>query len=192
MTLNYGQIRNTYKSNSGVTDETHLDIMVAIAIAESSGNPEAVNDSSGAIGLWQIMWSVWSKDPDVVKATRGRRGSLIDPNVNAAVARHVYKKQGYSAWTTYNNGSYKQHLRNGNTNVSDKLGLPDKEQVADTLVSSPLSMLGKIQDFILDSGKAVGVGLLGLVLVILGVVILVVSSKPVVNAVGAASKRVLP
>ncbi len=57
--------------------------MVAIALAESSGNAEAVNPRSGALGLWQIL-------PSAHPWITGQ--NWRDPNVNAAAAYRVYSE----------------------------------------------------------------------------------------------------
>ena len=78
-------------------------IMAAIAMAESSGNPQAVDhDSNGSTdyGLWQIN-SVHDYDPNKL---------LNSPLYNAQAAVAVYNSQGLGAWTTYTNGAYKQFL----------------------------------------------------------------------------------
>lgn len=84
--------------------------MTAIAIAESKGNPRATNDTRGrsdlpkghspefSLGLWQINVLangdlIKGKDPKV----------LYDPVENAKVAKQIYDRQGFSAWSVYKN-----------------------------------------------------------------------------------------
>lgn len=76
-------------------------VMAAIALAESSGNPNARNvDSNGTVdrGLWQINSSNFDSD------------SLFNPQTNAKWAVKVYNRQGLNAWTTYKTGAYKKYL----------------------------------------------------------------------------------
>jgi Lysozyme like domain len=84
--------------------------MAAIALAESSGNPDAQNPS-GATGLWQILGAVNPAD----------QANLTDPATNAKEAVLKQKSQGLSAWVTYTDGAYKAFLKNG---VSPDLSQP--------------------------------------------------------------------
>lgn len=71
------------------------EIMLAIAKAESSMNPEAVHvNTNGTIdcGLLQIN-SVHGYECEWLK----------DPDNNLKAGREVYEKQGLTAWTTYQN-----------------------------------------------------------------------------------------
>lgn len=67
---------------------------VAVALAESGGNPNALNPS-GASGLWQVMWKL-----------HGLSGNAFDPQTNANAAYQVFRQQGWNAWTTYTSGAY--------------------------------------------------------------------------------------
>lgn len=78
---------------------------VAIALAESSGNPNAIGDQSLApangpsIGLWQI--NIGSQaHPELAGA------NLQDPATNAAAAYGIYSASGFRPWTTYGSGKY--------------------------------------------------------------------------------------
>lgn len=79
--------------------------MAAIALAESSGDPSAVNSSSGATGLWQINQPVWVRDYPGWTTTW-----LKNPQNNAKAAKIVFDKQGLGAWTTYTSGAYKKYI----------------------------------------------------------------------------------
>ncbi|OAA24563.1 transglycosylase family protein [Frankia sp. EI5c] len=79
---------------------------VAIALAESGGNPSArlatsIEDSRG---LWQInTWAhPWTKSTN-----------LYDASANAAAAKKVCSSQGPTAWSTYTNGAYLKYLHRG-------------------------------------------------------------------------------
>lgn len=93
-TYSYSQLEGLWTSNGGST--SMAPVMAAIAMAESSGNPDARNPS-GATGLWQIMPG-WGKY------------STTDPNLNAQGAVHILSVQGLTAWSTYTNGAYKKFL----------------------------------------------------------------------------------
>jgi hypothetical protein len=80
-------------------------VMAAIAMAESGGQVGATNqDNNGTTdyGLWQIN-SSHGYDPSQLTS---------DPLYNARAAVAVYKSQGFTAWSTYNNGAYQQFLGN--------------------------------------------------------------------------------
>lgn len=85
--------------------------LIEIAGAESGYDPTSIGDQGTSVGLWQIHEPAWksylqqvtgSSDPN--KWTKW----LEDPENNLEAAIHVYKTQGLSAWTTYNNGDYRQ------------------------------------------------------------------------------------
>lgn len=77
-------------------------VAVAISIAEdTSGNAEALS-STNDIGLWQINEIWW--------ALFGGSAALTNPLTNAQAAHYVFTKQGFQAWSTYNNKAYLQYL----------------------------------------------------------------------------------
>jgi hypothetical protein len=81
-----------------------LDVCIAIALAESGGNPRAVNrnrNGSTDRGLWQINSVHKQFDPD----------RLFDPDYNAE-AMAVVSKGGtdWTPWVAYTSGAYKRHL----------------------------------------------------------------------------------
>jgi hypothetical protein len=78
---------------------------VAIAIAESGGDPSVIGDKTLAptngpsYGLWQI--NVGSKaNPQYAGA------NLLDPQTNANAAHDLYSRKGFLPWTTYISGEY--------------------------------------------------------------------------------------
>ncbi len=73
----------------------------AICEAESGGDPNALGDSGNSRGLWQIYGLA---HPQYANA------SLFDPATNAQAAYAVYQSQGWPAWSTYNNGAYRNFL----------------------------------------------------------------------------------
>lgn len=82
-----------------------LNTAVAIAMAESGGNPAAYNPEAaagtpnghGSRGLWQIYGFVHPKYD-------GQHA--FDPKVNAQAAYEIYRQSGgrFTAWSTYNLG----------------------------------------------------------------------------------------
>jgi hypothetical protein len=80
------------------------DVAVAVCLAESSGNPQAIGTNIGSVdlGLWQIN-SKWH--PEVSEA------AAFNP---LASTMHAFKisKGGtdYGAWSAYKQGTYRQYL----------------------------------------------------------------------------------
>lgn len=97
----------TYASNAGFSG-ADLVTAVAIAMAESSGNPDAVGDANignGSFGLWQISSKYHPEyGPDF--------SILFDPQTNADAAYAIYSAAGdsFSPWSTYNSGAYNTYL----------------------------------------------------------------------------------
>jgi hypothetical protein len=82
-----------YAQNAGFTGP-NLDISVAIALAESSGNPNATG-ALGEVGLWQIY-------PAAHPEFGPNFNALYDPQLNANAAFSVYQKAGgFTPWSTY-------------------------------------------------------------------------------------------
>lgn len=111
---------------------SQIPIMVAIALAESSGNPGATHTNSNGstdYGLWQI------------NSVHNFSGNLLDPQVNAAAARTVFNSQGFQAWSTYNSGAYTRYLGRGQaaaanpTAATGGSGGGNVQTVSDTSVS---------------------------------------------------------
>lgn len=79
------------------------EVMVAVAKAESNLNPYAANrntNGSRDIGLFQIN-----------SVHGGNDLELFDVDKNIEAARKVYDKQGITAWSAVNNGSYMKFLK---------------------------------------------------------------------------------
>jgi hypothetical protein len=90
-----------------------LTIAVAVALAESGGDPRAHNSTppDNSYGLWQINM-LGSLGP----ARRREFGlesnrELFDPAENARAANKISGDGGsWTPWTTYTSGAYKRHL----------------------------------------------------------------------------------
>lgn len=85
-------------------------VAAAVALAESSGNPQAIGDYGKSIGLWQIYLPAHPQFADT---------NLIDPETNAAAAYSVFQDQGFAAWTTFRNGKFMDFLPGGAPASSD-------------------------------------------------------------------------
>lgn len=80
-------------------------LMAAIALAESSGNPAANGPPDGR-GLWQIEWPIWS-------SALGKFGNPFNAAANAKMAGEILKQQGLNAWVVYNTGAHQQFMQKG-------------------------------------------------------------------------------
>ena len=94
-----------FASNAGFQGDD-VNTAAAIALAESSGNPNAVGDLNitpgGSIGLWQINLKA---HPEYSANT------LKDPQTNANAAYAVYSAAGgFGPWSTFNSGAYQKYL----------------------------------------------------------------------------------
>jgi hypothetical protein len=89
-----------YAQNAGFAGEDLL-IAVAIAYAESSGDPQAVGDNGDSIGLWQI---------NLPNHPEYQGQDLTNPQVNANAAYAIYSAAGnsFSPWSTFKSGAYLQ------------------------------------------------------------------------------------
>lgn len=67
---------------------TNVDYALCIIKWESGGNPNAVNSSSGAAGLFQIMPFWWD----------AYGGNRFNPETNVALAAKIYADYGWGAW----------------------------------------------------------------------------------------------
>ena len=94
-----------YAQNAGFSGNA-LITAVAIALAESSGNPQASGDGGNSYGLWQIDYKY---HPEF-----GIPGpSWYDPQTNANMAYSVYVAAGnsFNPWSSYSvNGTYAQYI----------------------------------------------------------------------------------
>ena len=80
---------------------------VSVATCESSLNPNAVNPSSDAKGLFQIIPSTW--------AIYGK-GNPFNPNDNAQAARRIYNAAGgWSPWVCQPSSSCPAQIANGSS-----------------------------------------------------------------------------
>ena len=103
MAYSYGQLETLWIDAGG--PKAVAPLMAAIALAESSGNPSALNttDNGGtqtSVGLWQVSSGTHSYPAD-----------WTTPQGNAAEAVAKYKSQGLGAWGTYTSGAYQQYYK---------------------------------------------------------------------------------
>lgn len=109
----------------------NLPIAIAIALAESSGNPNAYNpelaasggtpQGQGSYGLWQIYLKKHPEFQDI---------NLYDPQSNANAAFEVSKfGSDFTPWATYTNRKYTAYMSVANQAVL-ALNTPDSTTVA--------------------------------------------------------------
>jgi hypothetical protein len=99
----YGQLETLWTQAGG--PKTLAPLMAAIALAESGGNPAALNktDNGGtqtSVGLWQVS-----------TGTHSYPANWATPQGNAAEAVAKYKSQGLGAWGTYTSGAYLKYYQ---------------------------------------------------------------------------------
>ena len=104
--LTFAQLEGVWIQAGG--DPAKAPLMAAIALAESSGDPEATNptDNNGtqtSWGLWQISNGDHSEPSSDWNTPLG----------NARLAVGKIESQGLGAWGTYTSGAYRQYLQSG-------------------------------------------------------------------------------
>lgn len=81
-----------------------IGVMTAVSGAESSWDTTAISPTHD-YGIMQININAW---PELFQ-----QYTWDDPGDNAKMAYHVWKIQGYRAWTTYTSGAYLRYLDQG-------------------------------------------------------------------------------
>jgi len=171
---------------------TDLVSMVAIGYAESGGNTDAVNPSSGALGLFQILPSAhpWIKSEN-----------WQDPNVNAAAAYRVYSeppnpgKLTKNKWSTYGGLKYLAYLPTAGATVA-ALAIPGVSQAttvggeAVQTAVNPGDWLKGLVSWLNPAVKTAGIAILGVTLLILGIELLISQSRPVTDVANTAKRLV--
>lgn len=186
MALSYAELEGYWIAAGG--NKALAPLMAAIALAESSGNPDAENpnDNGGtqtSWGLWQISLGNHSEPSP----------SWNDPLTNAKLAVGKYNSQGLGAWGTYSSGAYKQFMQNGVV-PQNSSGITSTQQQGTVTQASFSSDIGSaITDGFLSGLKTVlppvlkefmwfaQVGL-GVVIMFIGAFILLQQSKTVQGA----------
>lgn len=107
-----------YASKAGFSGFALIEA-VAIAYAESSGDPNAIGDLNlgRSIGLWQVNLAA---HPEYSEE------ELLDPQTNANAAFAIYQAAGdsFTPWTTFNTGKYSENLDRATT--ESQIYLPDE------------------------------------------------------------------
>ena len=140
-------------ANAGFTG-SDLSVAVAVALAESGGNPLAYNPETasntpqgqGSFGLWQIYrkshpeFSSWN---------------LFDPQANANAAYQVYRAAGssFTPWSTYKSGRYVQFL----AAQQPPAGTPEPPLTIDNSTGQPIQDATPTPGTIPDDAIAAGI-----------------------------------
>ncbi len=178
-----------YAYNAGFRGDA-LKLAVAVALAESAGNPAAYNpelaagtkNGSGSRGLWQIYGSAHPQY---------NNSAVFDPQANANAAYSVYQAAGQSfrPWSTYTNGAAQQIAKSlnlpaitGSSPLSVTAGATIPANNAQPMqsilssVSNPLvsALPGASVGSLLppDAGANIALGFGGVILVIFGFILL--------------------
>jgi hypothetical protein len=102
-----------YVRQAGFPEEL-VPTKVAIAMAESSGNPFAHNRNrrtgDDSHGIFQINMLDRMGPERRKQFGIASNEQLFDPAVNARAAKNIYDSQGLGAWSVYKSGKYKDYL----------------------------------------------------------------------------------
>lgn len=113
-----------------------VDIAVAVALAESGGDPGQRNPipPDNSYGLWQINMLGGMGPERRRKFGLSSNSELYDPATNArAMAAISNGGTNWSPWSTYTDGKYRKYLKPGATQAGDGLipGIPDPGDALD-------------------------------------------------------------
>lgn len=141
--LSYGQLEQLWIQGGG--PRALAPLMAAVALAESSGDPAALNPADN--GGTQTSWGLWQ----ISDGTHNQPApDILTPLGNARAAVAKYHSQGLSAWGTYDSGAYKQYYRGdvAPSTLPQGGGGGGTQTATDTAWWSSIPGLG-----ILDSGR---------------------------------------
>jgi hypothetical protein len=114
----------TLAKSVGLND-SRAKVAAAVAMAESSGNPNAHNavPPDDSYGLWQINM-LGRMGPERRRQFKlSANSDLYNPAANARAMKSISSNGGnFSPWSTYTNGAYRKFLDNA---VTDDLGYLD-------------------------------------------------------------------
>ena len=111
--LTYAELKRVWlDASQGTRYHSNMwaSLMAAIAEAESSGDPNAINPNDN--GGTQTSWGLWQVSNGTHSPVSGNWAS---PVVNARLAVDKLNNQGLSAWGTYTSGAYRAYLSDSTT-----------------------------------------------------------------------------
>ena len=148
-TYTYAQIEQIWIRNGG--NKAMAPLMAAIAEVESAGNPDAENPS-GATGLWQLEWPLYSGF--VAGATS--RQAYHNPDINAQAAVKLSQNNSsvapgspvYDNWIKWEfpAGAYKKFLQGNVPPATSTPSTTSPDQTASGLFSWPSDITGFFHD----------------------------------------------
>ena len=124
--LNAQQIA-TLLQQQGV-EKTKIPTMTAIALAESSGRPQAFNPRGldRSYGLFQVNMHGGLGPARMKEFGLKSEKELFDPTTNVKAAKQILGSKGLGAWSVYKSGKYKEFLPQAQQ-ASQGLGQPSHE-----------------------------------------------------------------
>ncbi|KAA5830569.1 transglycosylase SLT domain-containing protein [Saccharopolyspora hirsuta] len=142
-----------HAANAGFRGED-LQIAVAVALAESRGNPDAIGDVSlqteafgPSVGLWQIR-SVNPGHGNAFDRAHRDASANADPATNARNAYAIYREHGWGQWSTYTEGQYRRFMDRARSAVQPGSGGAVRaRQASNTASSNPGGFQGEIAKF---------------------------------------------
>ncbi len=170
---------------AGARDKATVARAVAVALAESSGDPSKVNNNPGtgdlSYGLWQINM-LGSLGPARRKEFGiSRNEELLDPGVNAKAAAKVSNGwKNWTPWSVFKSNAYLKYMPEGEKAAAKVVGefgeLKDTsivEDVAESGIPGAIQRgISNLAENLFRAGLSVGALVVALVLLVLGVVIL--------------------
>ena len=115
----YDATKLTQLARSAGFPEKNIPTAVAVALAESGGDPTIDTVKSGtdptmkdeySIGLWQINWLV-HKDGTLKQMGVTDPDQLRDPATNAKAAVKLSGGSDFTPWSAYENGNYRAYMK---------------------------------------------------------------------------------
>ena len=150
-----------YAESAGFSGED-LITAVAIALAESSGNPNSYNPEisagapagEGSYGLWQIYLYMHPEYAGM---------NLYDPQTNANAAYAIYAAAGgFSPWATYNSGAYESNMAAAEAAVSAPAGTSAAASSTAVNEASVVPPMSTSTVLMIASAALIGIFVLGL------------------------------
>jgi hypothetical protein len=156
--MNASQIANVARGAG--FDESILPVVVAIALAESSGNPSAYNGRppDASYGLWQINMYGNLGPARREQFNLSSNEDLFNPSINAAAAYAISNGgSNFRPWATYTSGAYQRYL----SAAPVATGNDDSGGLDPGGLTAPLFTIG---GFSLSPVAIIGIALVGILL----------------------------
>ncbi|MGW1680365.1 transglycosylase SLT domain-containing protein [Saccharopolyspora sp. NPDC002376] len=149
-----------HAANAGFSGED-LQIAVAVALAESNGDPDAIGDVSlqtdvfgPSVGLWQIR-SVNPGHGNAFDQAHRNASANTDPATNARNAYAIYREHGWGQWSTYTEGQYRRFVDRARSAVQPASGGAVRARQTSNTGSNPSGFQGEVAKFFDAAAKLV-------------------------------------